>query len=299
MEAQDALTEAVEWFLDHLRVERGASEHTLSAYAGDLAKACAFFAGHGVEAWPGLRNAHVLAFQTSLGPPVSPATALRRLSSLRSFIKFLKRRGVPVPADLPDTGGRRRPKSLPKALAAGERQATLAAPKLDSPPGLRDRALLELIYGAGLRVSEACELRLDQLALDQAAVVVTGKRGKTRWVPLPGETIAWLERYLAEARPKLQRRPSARVLLSDRGLPLCRQTAYRRVALAARAAGRASGVGPHTLRHTYAVDLLKGGADLRAVQELLGHESIATTQVYTQLDLEEVARRYREAHPRR
>lgn len=219
------------------------------------------------------------------------------MSALRSLLKFLKRRGVVIGTELPDTGGFKKPKLLPKALSLEQMMALLETPDLATPTGLRDRALMELIYGAGLRVSEAIELRLEALHLDTAAVTVTGKRGKTRWVPLPAETIAWIDRYTDTARPRLSKKPIALLLLSNRGLPLLRQTAY---AILRRHATRAGleHVSPHTLRHSYAVHLLKGGADLRAVQELLGHESIATTQVYTQLDLDEVRRKYKAAHPR-
>lgn len=158
---------------------------------------------------------------------------------------------------------------------------------------------MELIYGAGLRISEAVELRTDALELDSAALRVTGKRGKTRWLPLPSGTIRWIERYLQEARPKLAKTPRAEVMISDRGLALRRTTAALNLAKHARAAGLESKISPHTLRHSYAVHLLQGGADLRAVQELLGHESVATTQVYTQLELAEVQRQYRKAHPRK
>jgi integrase/recombinase XerD len=193
----------------------------------------------------------------------------------------------------------RKAKRLPKALPVAEMQALLNAPDISKPGGLRDRALMELVYGAGLRISEAISLRLDELDLDSAAIRVTGKRGKTRLVPLPSLTIPWLERYLAEARPQLVKKPVAQVFVADKGKALARQVAYNRLVRYARLAGIEKTVSPHTLRHSYAVHLLQGGADLRAVQELLGHASISTTQVYTQLDLEEVQKRYRSAHPRR
>jgi integrase/recombinase XerD len=158
---------------------------------------------------------------------------------------------------------------------------------------------MELLYGAGLRISEAVSLTHSQLSLDTASITVTGKRNKTRWVPLPAQTIQWIERYIGDARPKLVRVPSQLVLLSDRGKPLARQSAYTRLQRYAQKCGIAGHVGPHVLRHTYAVHLLKGGADLRSVQELLGHESVATTQIYTQLDLEQVRRTYEKSHPRR
>lgn len=294
----DTVDEFVEWFLDHLQVQRGASVHTIEAYRNDLIHAKAQFEKSGLD-WVSLTSAEIARFQTTLGRPLAPATAQRRMSSLRSFLRFLKKHGSGPSMDLPSTGGYRRAKTLPKALGQDQLEALLSAPDIATAVGLRDRALLELIYGAGLRISEAVELSIQDLDLDNGAVRVTGKRGKTRWVPLPGQTANWLVRYLESARPLLVRRASSRVFLSARGLHLRRTTAGLNLQGYARKAGIEKGVSPHALRHTYAVHLLKGGADLRAVQELLGHESIATTQIYTQLDLEEVKRKYRAAHPRR
>ncbi|HTQ10268.1 MAG TPA: tyrosine-type recombinase/integrase, partial [Fimbriimonadaceae bacterium] len=149
-----------------------------------------------------------------------------------------------------------------------------------------------------LRVSEAVGADREAVDLNGGAIRVTGKRGKTRWVPLPAMTVNWLRQYLVQARPKLATKPTSLLIVSDHGKAMRREQVYVVLERLARLAGIEQHVGPHALRHTYAVHLLKGGADLRAVQELLGHESIATTQVYTQLDLEEVKRRYKAAHPR-
>lgn len=201
------------------------------------------------------------------------------------------------PIALPSGLGARRQRLLPKALSEDHLLRLLDTPDLAKPTGLRDRALLELIYGAGLRISEATGLRIAELDLERAAVTVTGKRGKTRWVPLPGETITWVQRYLEEGRPRLAKTPLPYVFLGARGKRLRRGTAFALVARYARLAGLAA-IGPHVLRHTYAVHLLKGGADLRAIQELLGHASIATTQVYTHLELSRLQEVYKSAHPR-
>ena len=300
MEAQITieLEESIEWFLDHLRTERSASIHTVAAYERDLRVASERLASYGVKRWEEADTAHYLRYEASLGPPISQATAQRRLSGLRSFLRFLRRNGVTLKADLPETGGFKRRRTLPKALTTEQTEALMEAPNESKPAGLRNRTLLELVYGAGLRISEAVELEFSGIDLESKTVRVLGKRGKSRVVPLPEGTIGWLQLYLREGRPKLASRPSSRVLLSDRGKPLLRQTAYKILDLYRRQIDLPDGVSPHTLRHTYAVHLLKGGADLRVVQELLGHESIATTQVYTQLDLEEVRRRYDKAHPR-
>lgn len=293
-----ALGEEIEWFLDHLRVERGASEHTTLAYSSDLEKAAVFFHGLGIPNWRAIEAQHLLRYEAALGPGIARTTAQRRISALRSFLKFLKKNNEGPSADLPSTGGFRKAKTLPKALPQEQMAALLGLPDLTKPNGLRDRALMELIYGAGLRVSEAVELEMSNLELEARNVQVLGKRGKVRRVPLPNETVAWVERYLRSGRPELAKRANARVFLSDTGRNLLRQTAYDILEKYAKRAGLPDGTSPHTLRHTYAVHLLKGGADLRAVQELLGHESIATTQVYTQLDMEEVRGKYKLAHPR-
>lgn len=299
LETESGFTDSIEWFLDHLRVERGASSHTLEAYAGDLAAASAFFASLGRADWNGVDADSIDRFQVALSRDKTPATVRRRISAIRSLLKFLKRNGSPVAAELPSVSGLRLPKRLPKALTRDQMEAVLAAPDLSKPEGVRDRALMEVLYGAGLRVSEAVGLRFEELELDSAAMRVTGKRGKTRWIPLPSLTVPWIERYLEEARPALSKKPVAEVFLNDHGRPLSRQSAYHILARCSRRAGIERGVSPHTLRHTYAVHLLQGGADLRGVQELLGHASVSTTQVYTQLDLDEVSRKYRSAHPRR
>lgn len=293
------LTEPIDWFVDHLRNEKGSSEHTCSAYFNDLRQAANYFLAQGLQRWAELDEVAITRFEASLSVGLAQATAQRRLSSLRSFLRFLKRRGVGPTADLPATGGFKKRRPLPKALDLEQIQSILDAPDLSTPEGIRDRALMEIIYGAGLRVSEAVGLSLAEIDLESGSIRVTGKRSKTRWIPLPAGTLEWVRMYLEVSRPELLKKPSNLFILSDRGLPMLRQTAYKRLEEIARRVGLKQGISPHVLRHTYAVHLLKGGADLRAVQELLGHESIATTQVYTQLDLEEVQQRYRKAHPRK
>ncbi|MCE9558432.1 MAG: tyrosine-type recombinase/integrase [Armatimonadetes bacterium] len=293
-----ALKDDIDEFLDGLRSERGASVHTCDAYRRDLKDGLNFFIEQGLSNWDELRAALVLDWQgTMAGLAIS--SQQRRLSALRSFTKGLKKRGRLTDFSFPEVAPARKPKILPKALSREQLDALLQAPDLATPEGLRDRVLMELIYGAGLRVSEAVELRIAQINFENLALNVTGKRNKTRWVPLPGQTVEWMERYLHEARQKLERKPSELFLLSNKGLPLRRTTAYLYLEKYSRLAGLEKTVNPHALRHTYAVHLLKGGADLRAVQELLGHESIQTTQIYTHLDMDEVAGRYTKAHPRK
>jgi integrase/recombinase XerD len=289
--------EPVEWFLDDLRHRRGASEHTVAAYANDLNRAANTFQEQGFGDWTELNNEALHRYQSKLGENASVATRQRRLSSLRTFLKFLKQRGQGPDAELPELSTGRKPKRLPKALTLEQLAALLSAPDLSQASGYRDRALMELIYGAGLRVAEAVSLRTDEVDLDVAALRVTGKRQKVRWVPLPRLTLPWLETYVEEMRPKLLKGARSEVFISDRGKAMSRQIVYNRLQRYAKNAGL-PGVSPHVLRHTYAVHLVQGGADLRTVQELLGHASIATTQIYTELDRREVAEKYRKAHPR-
>ncbi len=299
MEAQaHALEDPIDAFLDHLLVERGASPHTVTAYRLDLAKISEFFKEIGLLSWADISSIQLVAYEAKLGPPMARSSAQRRMSAFRSFLKFLKRRNLGPTVDLPSTHGIRKSKSLPKALRPGARDALLDTPDEGTVGSIRDHALLELIYGAGLRVSEAVGLELGDLALEERTIRVVGKRGKVRRIPLPETTINTLRRYISEARPKLVRKGSSLVFLTNRGLPVRRQNVYGLLVKTAHAAGIEESVGPHRLRHTYAVDLLRGGADLRAVQELLGHESIATTQIYTGLDLDEVQLAYKKAFPR-
>lgn len=292
-----AMENDVEDFLDEMLHDRGASPHTLAAYRTDLVAAIGFLDAQGVGRWDDLTASVLVAYQAALGD-LAVATRQRRLSAVRSLVKFLKRQGRLGSFSFPDLPSARKPKVAPRALSLEDLARIMAVPDLATPAGVRDRTLMELIYGAGLRVSEAVGLRMADLSRENLAIHVVGKRGKHRWVPVPGVTFDWIEHYERGARPALAVRPSELLILSNRGLPLRRSTAYLMLQAASRAAGLPN-VHPHQLRHTYAVHLLKGGADLRALQELLGHASIATTQVYTQLDTAEVAARYRRAHPRK
>jgi integrase/recombinase XerD len=291
----------VEEFLDYLTMEKGASPHTVTAYRRDLEEAANYFQAEGLSGWVEIESVLAEEYATQLRPRLSARSAQRRLSGLRSFLKFCRKQDH-GPEELPSTGGFKPPKRLPKALSAEQLAKLLEAMPSEEPSGLRDRALFEMIYGCGLRISEAVSLATGDLDELEQVVRVTGKRGKTRLVPVPSGTLHWIKRYQQESRPKLtnsRRKLSDALFLTETGLPMRRETAYSRLARIARLAGLHGKIGPHTLRHTYAVHLLQGGADLRAVQELLGHESIATTQVYTQLDLEAVRRAYESAHPRR
>jgi integrase/recombinase XerD len=297
------LERAIEDYLTYLRVERGLSPATIKAYRADLAD---FAAGEDVAAsWaagPEPARRH-LAARTRRGRPADPGLAptslRRRAASIRGFYRFaygdgLIERDVAAHLDLP-----RQPRLLPETLTVAEVEALLEA-----APDLRSRALLELLYAAGLRVSEALGLDREDLSTDGGFVRVIGKGDKERLVPVGDIALDWLARWMADARPALlaiAHVAPARggpLFLGDRGGRLARQQAFAIVKATARAAGLPEGVSPHTLRHSFATHLLEGGADLRIVQELLGHASISTTQLYTHVTGERVREVYTRAHPR-
>ena len=297
------LERAIEDYLTYLRVERGLSPATIRAYRGDLAD---FAAGKEVAAtWaegPEPARRH-LAARTRRGRPAEPGLAptslRRRAASIRGFYRFafgdgLIERDVAAHLDLP-----RQPRLLPETLTVAEVDALLEA-----APGLRGRSLLELLYAAGLRVSEALGLDREDLSTDGGFVRVIGKGDKERLVPVGDIALDWLGRWIVEERPDLlalshvEPARGGPLFLGDRGGRLARQQAFAIVKAAARSAGLPAHVSPHTLRHSFATHLLEGGADLRIVQELLGHASISTTQLYTHVTGERVREVYARAHPR-
>ncbi len=296
MAKKEDLQESVEWFLDYLKIEKGASLHTLEAYNRDLAEVINCL-GDSLGRWEDLSHSHLQSFDLFLAKVPSRRSAQRKASSFRSFLKFLQKNNVHFSVDLPSTGGFKIGKRLPKAIDEQSIRGMLSLTEA-SNVHFRNIVILELLYGAGLRVSELLSLDMAQVDVDSSAIRVIGKRNKTRIVPLPSQTNSILNSYLKEVRPGFIKGPTGSVFLSTRGRPLSRQAINSLVGKMAIAAGVKGSIGPHTLRHTYAVHLLQGGADLRAVQELLGHESIATTQVYTELQNDEVKNRYQKAHPR-
>jgi integrase/recombinase XerD len=303
MTAAADLDRAVADFLTYLRVERGLSAATIRAYRGDLDD---FAAARGTSGeWARTPDAALryLAARSRRGRPhdpgLAPTSLRRRAASIRGFYRFAFGEGlIPIDVaqhiDLP-----RQPRLLPETLTVEETERLIEA-----APDLRARTLLELLYAAGLRISEALGLDEEDVSLDGGFVRVVGKGDRERLVPIGDVAVDWLRRWLGEGRPPLlalHHVAPARggpVFLGDRGRRLARQQAFAIVKTAARAAGLGDGVSPHTLRHSFATHLLEGGADLRIVQELLGHASISTTQLYTHLTGERVREVYARAHPR-
>jgi integrase/recombinase XerD len=294
-------------FLDHLTVERGLADNTLAAYRRDLVRYARFLERRGVTDVTAIEPTHVRSFVASLsasthGPDAAPYAAtsvVRTLSAVRSFHRFLVREGLAEDDPAADVRRPRLPRSLPKALTLEEVERLLAAPDDATPIGLRDRAILELLYGAGLRISELTGLDVDDVDLDEGAARVLGKGGKEREVPVGRHAREALAAYLTRARPALATaRSRAALFLNARGGRLTRQSCARILAGHVAAAGIERRVTLHGLRHSFATHLLEGGADVRVVQELLGHASVATTQVYTLVTREHLREVYDTSHPR-
>jgi integrase/recombinase XerD len=304
-----SLTSAIASYLDFLRVERGLSPATIAAYAGDL-RAFATHASHesaGKHDWR-TDAAPATAYLASLSRPprvMRPTTHRRKAAAVRAFYRFcfsegLIERDVASLLDLP-----RASRVLPDTLGVSDVERLLDAPNPESASGIRDRALLELLYACGLRVSEALNLDMEDLSLDEATVRVIGKGDRERRLPVGDVAIVALGRYIDHVRPALLAKAESKtsrrggpVFVGNRGARLNRMAAWRTIRTAAAVGGVGGHVTPHTLRHSFATHLLEGGADLRVVQELLGHASITTTQLYTHLTGERIKQVYARAHPR-
>jgi integrase/recombinase XerD len=290
----------VERFSDFLALERGSAGRTQEAYGRDVARFVDFAIVRGAAApldvTPRILRAYVYHLK-DLG--LSPASIRRNVSAVRSYFRFLMGDGHVVrdPSERLETPKRWR--TLPEVLTVAETQKLLAAPSMDDPLYFRDRAMLELAYGAGLRVSEWIGLGLKDVLLDEALVRVFGKGSKERLVPIGRNAIASLAIYIRELRPTLEQGSGHRTLfLNARGKPLSRMGAWKILRKYVKRSGITKRVYPHTLRHSFATHLLEGGADLRAVQEMLGHADISTTQIYTHVDREYLRQVHRRYHPR-
>jgi integrase/recombinase XerD len=292
-------------FLAYLEFERGLSRNTLEAYRSDLLQfghhlrttgADVLTAGHSdLAGW-----LDALAAGTDERPAARPATLQRKAACLRSFYRHLRRENVIGHDPTADLRAPRKSQKLPKVLSRGDVDKLLRAPKGTDPGALRDRALLELMYACGLRASEAIGLEVADIDLQAGILRARGKGSKERLVPIGREAITAVRLYLQRGRPALTAsKPEERHLfVNRRGAGLTRQGLYKIVQRYARAVGLDDKMSPHTLRHTFATHLLAGGCDLRAVQEMLGHADIATTQIYTHLSAERLKDVYFQAHPR-
>jgi integrase/recombinase XerD len=290
-------------FLAYLELERGLSRNTLNAYRTDLLQYGQFLEEQGADALsvgPTDVSEFLAELATGNGrPPCSASTIHRKAACLRSFYKHLRREELVTDDPTAALSAPRRARKLPQVLNYSEVMKLLGAPRGDEPTAVRDRALLEVMYACGLRASETIGLELSDLDLEQGFLRAHGKGSKERLVPLGSKAVAAVRVYLVSARPKLVgARIESRIFVNFRGGPLTRQGLYKIVQRNARAVGLDGRMSPHTLRHSFATHLLAGGCDLRAVQEMLGHADISTTQMYTHLSGDQLKEVYFRAHPR-
>jgi integrase/recombinase XerD len=290
----------LEPFNDFLLLEQGASPRTHDAYERDLARFAAYAAGRGAAAPPDVTARMLREYVYHLKDlGLAPASIRRNVSALRTYFKFLLGEGHVARDPSERLESPKRWRTLPEVLSIAEIDRLLAAPTLDDPTVFRDRALLELAYGAGLRVSEWISIGVRDVMFDEALVRAFGKGSKERLVPIGRRAIAALASYVRELRPRLEQgQGKGALFLNARGQPLTRMGAWKILQKYVERAGIEKHVSPHTLRHSFATHLLEGGADLRAVQEMLGHADISTTQIYTHVDREYLRTVHRQYHPR-
>jgi integrase/recombinase XerD len=287
-----------EAFIDHLSVEKGLSPLTITAYRSDLREYFEWLASEGVTSPEEIDLDSSLRFAAGLEGGRSSASRARTLSAVKGFHRYLYREGELRDLDITSISAPRIRRHVPFVLSQDETARLLDQPD-ESSLGLRDRAMLELAYSTGMRVSEICGLRFEALDIETKLVRIRGKGGKERIVPVGSHALRSLERYLSDSRPQLLGdSPIPEIFLNYRGGPLSRVSFWKILKKYAAIAGLPAGVTPHTLRHSFATHLVEGGADLRAVQELLGHSSISTTQIYTSLDVDYLLEVHRTFHPR-
>ena len=290
-------------FLGYLAVERGASPHTIDAYRRDLAVYTAFLATRDVTAPDDVTRDDVIAYISALRDrDLAPSSVERKVASAKSFHKFLVREGITENHPTASLPLPKVPKRLPEVVSIAEVDRMLSQPFPEGPAGMRDRAMLEVLYGCGLRVSELTGLDLTDIDLADGFLRVFGKGSKERIVPIAGVAFRTLGDYLSHGRPSLRpksshaRQDPAAVFLNQRGGRMTRQTVFTTVR---RYAGRVGlSMHPHTLRHSFATHMLEGGADLRSLQDMLGHSDISTTQIYTHVDRSHIREEYLSTHPR-
>lgn len=301
--APAAMERLVREFVVHLTIERGASPHTVDAYGRDLAAYIAVLAAKGIHSPDAVRGEDVVAFVTALRESgLAPSSIERKLAAVKSFHKFLVREGVTENHPTSRIPLPKVPDRLPDVIGIDDAERLLSQPFATTPAGYRDRAILETLYGCGIRVSELTGLDLTEIDLEEGFIRVFGKGGKERDVPVGGAAARAIAEYLTLGRPYLKakkrtrRADPAAVFVNTYGGRLTRQAVFRLV----RRYGARAGIDlhPHTLRHSYATHMLEGGADLRVLQEILGHSDIATTQIYTHVDRHHIREEYLSTHPR-
>lgn len=291
------MRELISGFLDYLSVERGLSSNTLSAYREDLDLFAGFMAGAPAASVTRADIGNFMFHEKKRG--ISPTSIARRLAALRMFFRFLTRERVirEDPTSLTDTPTVWR--KIPETLSYAEIEALISSPAVRDPAGIRDRAILETLYATGMRVSEIASVRMENVNLDVGFLKCIGKGNKERIIPLGTKAVSWLGKFMSTARPRLLGgRECEYVFVSRLGKRLSRQSVWKMIKSCAKRAGIKKTVRPHVVRHSFATHLLEGGADLRAVQEMLGHANISTTQIYTHVNKERLKSVHRQFHPR-
>jgi integrase/recombinase XerD len=298
--APDAFANEVEGFLGFIGLERGLSANTVASYRRDLDQAAEFFNRNNARGWSSVTAAQAAGWVHSLSnAKYSVASLARKLSALRMLARFLVREKIRDDDFTALLTGPKPARKIPGTLSESEMARLMAAPFGADPRSLRDRALLELFYSSGLRVSELAALALQQIDTREGFLRVFGKGSKERVVPVGGKACAAIEAYLVSGRPHLVRPHTGSALfLNHRGRALSRVALWKIVKAHAKRAGISKNVKPHALRHSFATHLLTGGADLRAIQEMLGHASISTTQIYTAVEPQRLLDHHAKFHPR-
>jgi len=293
------LDDALAVYVDHLRVERGLSDNSRAAYHRDLIKMVDYLQARGMVDPAAVQRDHLLSFLLHLRDTgLSNRSIARHVSAVRGLFRFLLSDEVidedPAETLSAPSWGRK----LPRTISLDEVEALLAAPDTATARGIRDRAMFEVLYASGIRVSELCGLRMEDIREEAQLLLVRGKGDRQRLVPLGSKATDALGRYLREARPQLPGARSTALFPGPSGSPLRRQTLWKIIRRHAVTAGIVGPISPHKLRHSFATHLLERGADLRAVQALLGHADISTTQIYTHVTTERLLEIHRKAHPR-
>ncbi len=292
--------EGIDRFLGYVELERGLARNTAKSYESDLKQAAHLLVKNGATSWSTVTPAQLTDWLHWLGSGrFSEASQARKLAAVRMLCRHLVREGVRPDDPSALLSGPKFRRKLPQTLSAGEMGRLLAAPTGGDAYAVRDRAMLELFYSSGLRISELCSLTLQQVDLENGFVRVFGKGSKERVVPLGGRAAEAVTSYLVASRPRLVKaRTGSELFVSERGRAISRKTLWVIVKKHAKTAGLAKSVKPHLLRHSFATHLLGGGADLRAIQEMLGHASIGTTQIYTAVESSRLLAQHAKHHPR-
>ncbi|HEV3355821.1 MAG TPA: site-specific tyrosine recombinase XerD [Pseudonocardiaceae bacterium] len=302
-----AVASVISGYLDHLAVERGTARNTLDSYTRDLRRYADYLGGRGITDLDEVSSNQISEFLAALRegdadhPPLAASSAARAVVAVRGLHRFAVREGLIAEDRAREVRPPQPPRRLPKALPVDDVVRLLEQPGADEPLAIRDRALLELLYSTGARISEAVGLDVDDLDREARTVILDGKGGKQRLVPVGRPALTAVDAYLVRVRPGLLSRVKTgtpAVFLNARGGRLSRQGAWHILKAAADRAGLTAEVSPHTLRHSFATHLMEGGADVRVVQELLGHASVTTTQIYTLVTVNTLREVYATAHPR-